>query len=477
LKQALFIFLFLILTATGAVFYFGYGELALNLFEKTPPDIHLTEIPEGIGLAPTSFTVSFADLGSGLSKVKIEAIHNNTTTEVFKRSYQLTRTTSDSVVQEIQGKNSPYKSGEVTFRITAQDNSFISNRSSKEFTLVIDYQRPRLEVLTAQHNVTQGNPSLVFYRITEQNPKLVGVKVGDLFFNGYQAAKLDPVFNNNPDVYFSYFAIPFEFDIAKDKIAIFAEDAVGNNSALSFYYRIARKNRPISKLTLSREFLDRKLPELLPEYYELQSALLGSKIEEIEPSTDEEFAVNFRRINEEFRSLLQKKLQPIWGNSIEEQLWGGLFIRPIAAARTAAYGEQRFYSFNGIDAGTSYHDGLDLASTSHDEVKSTNRGKVVYADNLGIYGTTVILDHGFGLFSLYGHLSSITCSVGQLLDQGTTIGRTGNTGLAGGDHLHYELRLEGYPIFPITFWDKFWIRDHIEKKIAFVKNSLGLTDN
>ena len=107
------------------------------------------------------------------------------------------------------------------------------------------------------------------------------------------------------------------------------------------------------------------------------------------------------------------------------------------------------------------HLGYDLASLKNAPVEATQDGVVVFADYLGIYGNTVVLDHGLGVFSLYGHLSTIGVQVGQQVQAGDTLGQTGETGLAGGDHLHFSIMLRGVHVDPVEWWDPLWMRDHV----------------
>lgn len=117
--------------------------------------------------------------------------------------------------------------------------------------------------------------------------------------------------------------------------------------------------------------------------------------------------------------------------------------------------------------------GIDLAQSANSEVRASGRGKVVFADDLGIYGNAVVMDHGFGLISIYGHLSSIAVNVGDIIEQGGKLGRTGSTGLAGGDHLHFELRLQGVPVSPFEWLDPLWIKSHFDGQIQFVKTQVS----
>ena len=82
---------------------------------------------------------------------------------------------------------------------------------------------------------------------------------------------------------------------------------------------------------------------------------------------------------------------------------------------------------------------------------------MIFADYLGIYGNTVILDHGLGVFSLYSHLSQIGIEVGAIVDKDQGIGESGATGMAGGDHLHFSILVNGILVDPLEWWDAKWL--------------------
>ena len=122
--------------------------------------------------------------------------------------------------------------------------------------------------------------------------------------------------------------------------------------------------------------------------------------------------------------------------------------------------------YNGKDVDQQDHLGFDLASVTHAELEAANRGQVVLARYFGIYGNAVVIDHGFGLMSLYGHMSAIDVVEGQTVGRGEVIGRSGQTGLAGGDHLHFTLLIHGQPVNPVEWWDPAWIRDRFAAKLG-----------
>jgi murein DD-endopeptidase MepM/ murein hydrolase activator NlpD len=112
------------------------------------------------------------------------------------------------------------------------------------------------------------------------------------------------------------------------------------------------------------------------------------------------------------------------------------------------------------------HLGFDLSVTQHVAVAAANDGQVVYAADLGIYGNCVVLDHGYGLQSIYGHLSEIGVKPGDMVKKGQALGRSGSTGLAGGDHLHYSMQVDGVQVNPVEWWDDHWIHDRIRSKLT-----------
>jgi murein DD-endopeptidase MepM/ murein hydrolase activator NlpD len=98
-------------------------------------------------------------------------------------------------------------------------------------------------------------------------------------------------------------------------------------------------------------------------------------------------------------------------------------------------------------------------------VPAANAGVVAFAGPLTIYGNTVIVDHGLGLQTLYAHLSSIDVKAGDKVDKGQPLGRTGATGLAIGDHLHFEVLIAGVSVTPLEWWDPAWIRERVNRPL------------
>jgi murein DD-endopeptidase MepM/ murein hydrolase activator NlpD len=150
--------------------------------------------------------------------------------------------------------------------------------------------------------------------------------------------------------------------------------------------------------------------------------------------------------------------------------WQGIFSRLPNAANRARFADHRTYYYKGREIDRQVHLGIDLASVSNSPVPAGNTGVVVFAQHLGIYGKTVILDHGYGLFSMYSHLSQIAVQVGGRVSRGDKLGRTGSTGMAGGDHLHFSILINDTFVNPVEWWDRKWIQNNVTSKIEWAQS-------
>ena len=173
----------------------------------------------------------------------------------------------------------------------------------------------------------------------------------------------------------------------------------------------------------------------------------------------------FLEINRTLRTLNNQRIAELTQQSEPRLLWTEPFAQLSNSQVESIFADHRTYLYEGKECDQQTHLGFDLASLALSPVEASNSGTVVFADFLGIYGNTVIVDHGLGLFSLYGHLSSLGVEVGQTVARRETLGQTGQTGLAGGDHLHFSMLLQGHQINPIEWWDEDWVRKHVLVKI------------
>ena len=132
------------------------------------------------------------------------------------------------------------------------------------------------------------------------------------------------------------------------------------------------------------------------------------------------------------------------------------FICPTTSTRyTAYYGDRRTYAYSNGKSSTSLHYGNDYGIPEGSEVRACADGKVVMAENRISTGWSIVIEHLPGLYSLYYHLSEMSVKEGDIVKQGDLIGKSGQTGLATGPHLHWEMRLNGSAVRPEFFLDDF----------------------
>jgi len=313
-------------------------------------------------------------------------------------------------------------------------------------TIDVRLTPPQVAVLSQFHYVNHGGSEMVVYRVNPFDAES-GVRVGDKEYRGFPAGGADPALR------VAFFALLWDQDL-DTPITVFARDSVGNEGSGSFDFRVFPKQFRSSRINLDDRFLARVVPAILQNSPELSvddpANLLASYL-----------AINrdLRRMNNETIASLARDTSP-------EILWRGPFKQLINTAVEAGFADQRTYVYDGADVDHQVHLGFDLASTAMAPVRAANRGRVVHAGWLGIYGNCVVVDHGMGLQSLYAHLSSIAVSVGQMVESDTELGRSGATGLAGGDHLHFTMLLGGNAITPIDWWSAQWVQDRILRKLA-----------
>ncbi len=326
----------------------------------------------------------------------------------------------------------------------------ISSTAARD--LQVRLERPRVAVVSTHHYVNLGGSEMVVYRVSPDDVES-GVVVGDVEYPGFRAsgATVEGVKIADPALRVAFFALLYDQDL-NAPMRVWARDPAGNSARADFDYRTFPK--PFSKRTipLDDKFLDRVVPAILE----------GTK--EINPQGDT--VTKFLAINGELRRKNAEKIASFAKQTAPEILWKGIVFHPFTnSAVESAFADHRTYTYQGKEIDHQIHLGFDLARVSGTPIVAANRGKVLFADELGIYGNCVIVDHGMGVQSLYGHLSSIDVKAGQEVEKEQTLGRSGMTGLAGGDHLHFTMLVNGKMVNPVEWWDQHWIDDRIIRKL------------
>lgn len=308
---------------------------------------------------------------------------------------------------------------------------------------------PQLASLSRFHFINHGGSEMVVYRVTPADVES-GVRVGEHEYRGFPASGVG-IEHGDPALHVVFLALLPEQD-TKTPIRLFARDGLGNEASATFDYRVFPKEFRNSRIRLSDDFLGRVVPAILQN-------TTGPDVPDSTNLLDAYLWINrdLRRINNAAIAELASQTSP-------EILWRGPFKQLMNSAVEGGFADQRTYLYQERAVDQQVHLGFDLASTAMAPVRAANRGRVLHAGWLGIYGNCVILDHGMGLQSLYAHLSSISVEVGDLIDADASLGRSGATGLAGGDHLHFTMLLGGNAVTPIDWWSQKWVEDRVNRK-------------
>ncbi len=413
------------------------------------------KMPDRLGGSKT-FAFTIGDEKSGLRSARVWIVKNEKEYTLFEKDYPAAglfggdQTHSETIEVPLDIDKLGISDGDAIFRISVRDYSwrewFHGNETLAENTLAIDTKAPGVEILSRAHNVNQGGAGLVVYKLSEPCVKS-GLIAGDKFFPGHSG------YFNDENMFLAFFALAYN-QSTDTKLHIEAEDFAGNTTKAGFYYHLRKKNFKTDVLRLSDYFLDSKMPE-----FKIEAAPQTGN-----PNLDKYLAVNreMRRENETLLATLGLKTEPAMH-------WEGEFLRLPNSAPRAAFADHREYFYNDNLIDKQIHMGVDLASLEKSPVPAANAGKVVFTDYVGIYGNTVAIDHGFGLVSLYSHLSGIDVKPGEVVAKGQTLGRTGISGLAGGDHLHFGMMIHDTMINPIEWWDGNWIMHNVTDKLKDAK--------
>jgi murein DD-endopeptidase MepM/ murein hydrolase activator NlpD len=429
---------------------------AVTRLEGEPPSVAL-DLPSPFYLGKSvELAVGVADPKSGLRRFR--AVISKAGKEVVLADADfptsgflgLEKVRSEELKLKIDPAAMGLSDGKGVLRVVVADYSWRNwwhgNVSDIQKEIVIDTKPPVIESLTQQTYVNQGGAGLAVYRLSEPCPAS-GVRVGSVFFPGYSGYYADPA------ICIAFFALN-HLQGAGTEISLEATDPAGNSTRSRFPYFFRKKTFKKDTLTVNDGFIN----QILPEFHALLPAKPNATLKD-----------KFLFINRDLRQANYRSIVETTRKSEPAMLWKGPFLRLPNSAPRAGFADHRTYFYEGKEIDQQDHLGVDLASLAHSAVPAANSGIVAYSGFLGIYGQTVILDHGFGLFSMYSHLSQVAVRMGDRVLKDGLLGNTGSTGLAGGDHLHFSILIHNTFVDPIEWWDPHWIQDNVTLKLSSVK--------
>ncbi len=430
--------------------------VAMGAFRTGPaPSIAIDPSVRAIGRT-TAIGVTVREPSRGIAGVHVEIVQGAATFQLADEKLTtpapwnpLARGTVERTLRLEIGKNAlpGLAEGEAKLRVVARPSPAwlrAGKAAEAEVSLPVRLVPPALSLLSTQHYVTQGGAEAVVYRVGATSVR-DGIEVGDWFFPGY------PLPGGAGDERFALFAAPY--DLADgNAIRLLAADEVGNEARLPFVDRYSPLAPHEDEIRLEDAFLARVVPEIFAQTPSLVDR--GSLLE------------NYLEINRDLRRANAAELRQLATRTRPQFLWKAAFLALPGGQVMSSFADRRTYFYGGREVDRQDHLGFDLASVARADVPAANSGIVVLARYFGIYGNTVVIDHGYGLMSLYAHLSSIAVTEGAEVKRGQVLGKSGATGLAGGDHLHFTFLLQGLPVRPVEWWDAHWIRDRIGRKLG-----------
>jgi hypothetical protein len=428
--------LVILVVLTGGIWFLAV------YYEGEKPGITISKPLTIIG-QKKSLNISCTDKKSGIRHITVTITQDGKQHILYMDNFPRKGVTEKTVTIHIDAKTLNLHDGPATFEVMAVDHSLKKNSNRIDFKVTVDITPPTIYPVSTFHNINPGGSCIALYRLSE-NVTNSYVYVGDNYFLAY------PIELSGKACFICYFAFPADGKIKNPKIGITAEDGAGNISSSAIHFHIRKKNFRNRVMNISDRFLTRKIPEFKHSDKNM---------------TNMNLIESFKYINETYRNKNLKTVQSICSKSEGKQLWEGAFLRMKNAATMAMFGDRRTYRYQGKEIGKSVHMGVDLASTKNALIEASNSGIVVFSGYLGIYGNSVIIDHGLGLFSFYAHLGVIHVKKGQKVKKGHPIGRSDTTGLAGGDHLHFGIFVGNSFVNPQEWWDSHWIRDNVDSKL------------
>ncbi|WP_415398035.1 M23 family metallopeptidase [Sulfurimonas sp. CS5] len=447
-KSSLGIKLIFALAIAGAVYVYSSG-----LFEREAPNVNLDS--NGYWNLKKPLKINIDDK----SGIKSYSVILKSKDDENTLHYEQFITPKGSLSVEVEPPRSAYamKDKSIKIIVEATDaskwNFLNGNTSIKEFDLKIDKKRPELSIINNSYKIKKGGAALVIFKVDDENLKEFYIQT-----NNDKRFKAQPFYKKN--YYISLLAWPVTSD--SFKATVVAKDYAGNSSKSYIPLYIKQKKYKVSNIKLSDKFLKGKIAQLAEEFVETQG---------VEDSIEQ-----FKIINEDVRAKNEKLIHEVTSKVSDEMISDFKINRmyPLKNAQVVAtFGDHRKYSYKGDHISESYHLGLDMASNAQAQIKPQNGGEVVYSDYNGIYGNMPIIHHGLGLYTLYGHCSSVQVNSGDVVNAKDNVANTGKSGYAMGDHLHFGVLIQGVEVRPAEWMDKEWMRLNISD---IIKNAKEIID-
>ena len=336
---------------------------------------------------------------------------------------------------------------------TSKWNFFMGNKATKDIKIKVDKKRPIANVLSNSYLINQGGSAAVVVEVKDENLEDFYIS-----FNNEERFELFPFYKDN--FYIAIIAWPIEIKEFK-RVNLVAIDKARNKTVTKIPLYIKELKVKIDNLKINDRFIDKVSKNVLTKS--------GFDI----PSSQAE---TFVKANKDLRKRNVDTIKSVSRNNMNKDKVTKFDIKAFkqlpSSMTFAGYGERRHYTYEGKKIDEAWHLGMDWASVKKAKIFTTNAGKVIFKDYLGIYGDSIIIDHKFGLGTLYAHTSRSVVEVNDEVKAGAYIANTGSSGAVFGDHLHFGVLVQGIEVNPTEWLSRYWVRENIIKVIDNAKKAI-----
>lgn len=430
-------------------------------FEQEAPVLSWKNVPKGLGAEVVHLELEASDAKAGLDQVLVRAIQGNQAQILYKKDFPTANLRHHKALITLSAKDAKLKEGIVEIQAVAFDKALWNNGGKATQKLEVNFHKPHISVITPQQNGIHGGAEIVFYKITGREPESHGIRSEGSFYPGFSAAGWGPAFSSRPSIHLALYPIPQSLNPKSTKMLIQARDSLGNTVTSKFPHRTRRRRWRSQRSRLTNSELQAIIRNL--RQYAGQNA--------IHIDSAATTAADLKQLVAKLSINDDNLLSSLLANPIAERLWSEYFLIPVRVSPSNQTGDLRLI-YLGTDQILKIREaGVRFTVSTPSSVVASNSGKVIYTGQLGLLGNTIIIDHGLGLTTLYSHLSNFSVTKGRSVTRGDVIGTTGRSGFSTANELYYQVRIHGIPVSPREWWDKRWISEHIDEKIAFVLRS------
>jgi len=434
------------------------NPLSPSFVEDAPPSLSWHEVPRGLGAEAVTVGINAADSGSGLDEVVVRLVQNNQSRELTRKTFGFNKVLNETIEASINPKELDLKEGNVELQVLAFDKSLWNNSAKLSAVVEVNYLKPQITALTPQQNGVLGGTEMVFYRATGKQPDAHGVLGQGSLYSGFQAGGWNDGLKSRPNVFLALYPIPASFDDSTETMRLIARDNLGNSATSSFNYRIKQRRWSSFRTSFTTD-KGMKIRDELLSY---------AKRENLNVKETGELAADMKALIKALSVSDEGFVSTALSQSAPNRSWKEAFLPPVTSSPTNSAGDTRVVLIDSNEIVRGNSSGVRFPVSKRSPVVASNNGTVVFIGMLGLLGNTIIVDHGFGLSSIYGHLSDVGVQRGISVQRGQEIGKTGASGLAQSEEVYFELRVHGVPVSPNEWWDQSWVTDHIDNKVAFV---------